>query len=684
MDTHLRSSYGQLCVGQGADGYIQTFALNQRPTNTSTRGPRRTPSSFVIRTMTTIAQAERGCTTAVVGRLGPFQVANCLFINMPVLFTAIYTITFVFTAQELNYRCLVPECETADTASYAPPWLPEAVPVHNDTPEACVRFVYNNSSSGGNSTCSADLFDTTRTERCGAWVYEPGQRSTILDEVRSFWDLTCDDNKWKLALVGSIGYIGGFVFKPLVGLLSDRFGRKRLLASTYVLASLCGIAKSFSADFITYLLFQFLGSIGDGSVSAAAFLLAVEFVGPQQRVLISTLVSVFYSGGNALMGALAWAVRDWRWLLRAVHAGGLVFAIPLWFVPESVRWLAARGRLDEANAIVAKVAAINKVAVREPLRSTAGKVSVRSAGTVKCQFPPTYFGILRGRDNTCYRARGCLVQDGESVEMASALDTLIRLFGSRTLSLRFANCCYCWMANCFVYFGLLLNTVTLSGDQYVNFILSGLLEVPANLLVLWLQDYAGRRWPVAGALPVLSVALYMLGRFAVTISFNVIYVISAEMFPTNIRSSMLNICSSFGTVGLVLAPQTPLLATVSESLPLTLFGVVSLSSGLLALLFPETTGRPLPETLDEAESLGAAVDRAAQRPGGGATGSRPRARKNTSMDCGAIETETVAVARNFNPGSNLQEDAKRIHHDQQVRRLSAARCCCGCARVPRG
>ncbi|KAE8752428.1 hypothetical protein FOCC_FOCC000900 [Frankliniella occidentalis] len=46
-------------------------------------------------------------------------------------------------------------------------------------------------------------------------------------------------------------------------------------------------------------------------------------------------------------------------------------------------------------------------------------------------------------------------------------------------------------------------------------------------------------------------------------------------------------------------------ATVSESLPLTLFGVVSLSSGLLALLFPETTGRPLPETLEEAESMGA-------------------------------------------------------------------------------
>ncbi|KAE8752430.1 hypothetical protein FOCC_FOCC000902, partial [Frankliniella occidentalis] len=119
-----------------------------------------------------------------IGKLGPFQIVNCLAINMPILFSALYTIAYVFTAQELNYRCLIPECETADTASYAPPWLPEAIPVHDDTPEACVRFVHNNSSSsgdgGGNGTCSADLFDTTRTERCGAWVYEPGQRSTIL------------------------------------------------------------------------------------------------------------------------------------------------------------------------------------------------------------------------------------------------------------------------------------------------------------------------------------------------------------------------------------------------------------------------------------------------------------------------------------------------------------------------
>lgn len=43
---------------------------------------------------------------------------------------------------------------------------------------------------------------------------------------------------------------------------------------------------------------------------------------------------------------------------------------------------------------------------------------------------------------------------------------------------------------------------------------------------------------------------------------------------------------------------------MAPSLPLVMFGAVSLSSGLLALLFPETAGRSLPETILEAERMG--------------------------------------------------------------------------------
>lgn len=56
---------------------------------------------------------------------------------------------------------------------------------------------------------------------------------------------------------------------------------------------------------------------------------ALEFVGPEQRVLTTTVLSIFYSSGNAVLGGVAYAVQDWRWLLRAVYGGGLLFALPL-------------------------------------------------------------------------------------------------------------------------------------------------------------------------------------------------------------------------------------------------------------------------------------------------------------------------------------------------------------------
>nr|CAD7269915.1 unnamed protein product [Timema shepardi] len=46
------------------------------------------------------------------------------------------------------------------------------------------------------------------------------------------------------------------------------------------------------------------------------------------------------------------------------------------------------------------------------------------------------------------------------------------------------------------------------------------------------------------------------------------------------------------------------MAEYMESLPLLLFGGMSLFSGALALLFPETLGTKLPDTVEEAEDIG--------------------------------------------------------------------------------
>jgi OCT family organic cation transporter-like MFS transporter 1 len=46
-----------------------------------------------------------------------------------------------------------------------------------------------------------------------------------------------------------------------------------------------------------------------------------------------------------------------------------------------------------------------------------------------------------------------------------------------------------------------------------------------------------------------------------------------------------------------------------ESLPLLLFGIMSMFSGLLALYFPETLNVKLPDTVEEAENIGKLIRR---------------------------------------------------------------------------
>uniref|UniRef100_A0A182SH91 Major facilitator superfamily (MFS) profile domain-containing protein n=1 Tax=Anopheles maculatus TaxID=74869 RepID=A0A182SH91_9DIPT len=90
---------------------------------------------------------------------------------------------------------------------------------------------------------------------------------------------------------------------------------------------------------------------------------------------------------------------------------------------------------------------------------------------------------------------------------------------------------------------------------------------------------------------------------AISFSFGVLYIYTAEIFPTNLRQSLLSMCSMIGRLGSIVAPQMPLLAKVWKPLPMTLFGSIALLSAFTILEFPETGNVRLPNTASEAENL---------------------------------------------------------------------------------
>lgn len=50
----------------------------------------------------------------------------------------------------------------------------------------------------------------------------------------------------------------------------------------------------------------------------------------------------------------------------------------------------------------------------------------------------------------------------------------------------------------------------------------------------------------------------MISKLAIAVAFDVVYIQTAEIFPTSMRATMLSLCSMFGRIGSMLAPQITL------------------------------------------------------------------------------------------------------------------------------
>ena len=125
------------------------------------------------------------------------------------------------------------------------------------------------------------------------------------------------------------------------------------------------------------------------------------------------------------------------------------------------------------------------------------------------------------------------------------------------------------------------------------------------------QILAGTTCILAGVLPeepvemfYIRTALSLIGKFGASAGFAIVYIYTAELFPTPVRNSAVGLCSTFARIGGMLSPVVADLAVYASSIPFIIMGSSCCIGGLTALLLPETSGRPLPDTIEEACLLG--------------------------------------------------------------------------------
>jgi putative MFS transporter len=167
-------------------------------------------------------------------------------------------------------------------------------------------------------------------------------------------------SEWKLTptevgIIISAGYVGQLFGAVLFGSLAEKIGRLKTLFITIVLFVSMDIACLFAWSGVSMMAFRFFQGVGTGGEVPVASAYINEFIGAEKRGRFFLLYEVIFPIGLMFAGMAGYfLVPIYGW--QAMFIVGLipsVLTIPLrWFMPESPRWLASKGRIAEADAVV--------------------------------------------------------------------------------------------------------------------------------------------------------------------------------------------------------------------------------------------------------------------------------------------------------------------------------------------
>ena len=201
------------------------------------------------------------------------------------------------------------------------------------------------------------------------WVVVGGARAFY----EPFFHIT-EKPFWQ-GFASSTALFGCILGAMISGVLSDRFGRKRLLILSGLMFTVSALWTAMAWDFVSFNMARFLGGVGIGLASNLSPMYIAEISPAESRgrfvsvnqltivigILIAQLTNLLIaqpveSEATTEMILQSWNGQyGWRWMFGAETVPALAFFLLMFFVPESPRWLLKYERCEKATRILTRI-----------------------------------------------------------------------------------------------------------------------------------------------------------------------------------------------------------------------------------------------------------------------------------------------------------------------------------------
>jgi SP family xylose:H+ symportor-like MFS transporter len=181
-------------------------------------------------------------------------------------------------------------------------------------------------------------------------VFQPAEG--LSESARAFWH----------GFLVASALIGTVIGSVVVGKPADVYGRKSVMFMLAILYFISAVGCATAWDWYSFVIFRFIGGLGVGGASVVSPMYIAEISPAKLRgrlvalaqfnIVLGILLAYLSNYLIVQFGLGATAGVEWRWMFGVQAFPAVLYWMLLFLCPRSPRWLVAKGRVDEARAVL--------------------------------------------------------------------------------------------------------------------------------------------------------------------------------------------------------------------------------------------------------------------------------------------------------------------------------------------